>query len=133
MERTIPLFRALIHNDVENRYHMNHGQLGFALKDQNTPDWAEAERELTAAIEIRGPWKDKGWLFYEFNRALCRIMLDPGFSQGRSSDPDRKTHILQDLRAAAHVDDLRRLLRSDPTIQKWVSLNEIHVNELRGA
>jgi len=133
MERTIPVFRALIHNDVENHYHMNHGQLGFALKDKTQPDWAEAEKELTAAIEIRGPWREHGWLFYELNRALCRIMGDPAFIQDQSSDPDRKTQIVEDLRAAVQSDDVERILRSDPVIQKWMSLNNISRKDLRGA
>ena len=58
MESTIPVFKALISDDTENQYHMNHGQLGFALKDQRTPDWTEAEKELTKAIELRGPQKN---------------------------------------------------------------------------
>lgn len=131
MERTIPLFRALIHNDVENRYHMNHGQLGFALKDKTQPEWAEAERELTAAIEIRGPWETSGWLFYEFNRALCRIMSDPAFVQDHPSNEDRKTLILQDLRVAVNAEDIGRILRSDPVIQKWMSINSITQKDLR--
>lgn len=132
MERTIPVFRALIHSDVDNRYHMNHGQLGFALKDKTQPEWAEAERELTTAIEIRGPWHEHGWLFYEFNRALCRIMSDPAFVQDHPSDPDRKVQILEDLRVAVHADDIGRILRSDPVIQKWMSLNSITQKYLGG-
>ena len=132
MERTIPVFSALIRSDVENRYHMNHGQLGFALKDKNQPEWGEAERELTTAIEIRGPWHEHGWLFYEFNRALCRIMNDPAFVQDHPSDPDRKAQILEDLRVAVHADDIKRIVGSDPVIKKWMSLNNITQKDLRG-
>lgn len=131
MERSISVFRALIHNDVENRYHTNHGQLGFALKDKAQPEWAEAEKELTTAIEIRGAWKKHGWLLYELNRAFCRIMLDPAFGQDQRSDPDLRKLILQDLRAAAQVDDLREILRTDPVFRKWISLNAISEKELR--
>jgi len=133
MERTIPVFRALIHNDVENRYHLNHGQLGFALKDIIRPEWAEAEKELTHAIEIRGPWQEHGWLFYEFNRALCTIMLDPAFAEDHPSEPERKSHVLQDLRAAAHADDVKQVLRTDPVISKWMSLNDVAEKDLRRA
>ena len=131
MERTIPLFRALIQDDAENRYHMNHGQLGFALKDKTQPDWEAAERELTAAIEIRGPWNEHGWLLYEFVRALCTIQSDPAFAQDRPSDPDRKAQILEDLRAAVHADGIERILKSDPVIQKWMSMNKIGQKALR--
>jgi len=133
MERTIPVFRALIHSDVDNRYHMNHGQLGFALKDKTQPEWAEAERELTTAIEIRGPWLEHGWLLYEFNRAICRIMTDPAFVKDHPSDPNRKAQILEDLRVAVHAEDIGRILRSDPVIQKWMSLNSITRKDLGGA
>lgn len=125
MERTIPLFRALIKCDPDDQYHVNHGQLGFALKDKREPDWAEAERELTRAIEIRGSWEQKGWFFYEFNRALCRIHLDAAFGQGRSSTPESRDRILQDLRVASHMEEIRRLVPEDPTIQNWIALNDL--------
>lgn len=131
MECTIPLFRALIHSDVANCYHMNHGQLGFALKDKMQPEWEEAENELTKAIEIRGPWNEKGWLFYEFNRAICRIMSDPAFVQNLPNDTSQKNQILEDLRAAIHSKDIEPILKSDPTINKWMSLNKIDLIDLR--
>jgi hypothetical protein len=133
MELTIPLFRALIHNDVENRYHMNHGQLGFALKDKSSPEWAEAEKELDTAINMRGPWKENGWLFYEANRALCRIQLDPNFAESRPSEPDRKAQILQDLRAAAHAADVWPWIKSDQVFQRWMELNGVKDKDLRRA
>jgi hypothetical protein len=132
MERTIPLFRSLIRNDVENRYHMNHGQLGFALKDKVQPDWGEAERELTTAIEIRGPWREHGWLFYEFNRAVCRIAIDPAFANGRPSDESRKARILEDLSAVATATDIGHSVDSlDPIVQRWMSLNDVTIKDLR--
>ena len=132
MEATIPIFRALIHADPENRYHMNHGQLGFALKDQREPDWREAERELTKAIEIRGLWQDRGWLFYEFNRAICRIKLDEAFASDEPSEPAVKEAILTDLQAAWQS-DLRRLVESDPLIKDWIKTNKISKAALRHA
>lgn len=132
MERTLMIFRALINNDVEHRYHMNHGQLGFALKDKSIPDWAEAEKELTLAIEIRGPWAEHNWLFYEFNRATCRIMKDPNFVQDHPSDPDPKKEVLEDLRASVHAEDIKRLVMSDHVIQKWMSLNPVSERDLKG-
>jgi len=131
MERTIALFTSLVHNDVENRFHMNHGQLGFALKDKITPDWAEAEKELTLAIEIRGSWEQNGWLFYEFNRAVCRIMLDPDFDKDRPSQSERKEEILADLRASSHAEDVKRLIKSDPVIHKWMKLNDVEAKDLK--
>jgi hypothetical protein len=113
MELTIPIFRALIASDKDNIYYANHGQLGFALKDKNHPtldDWKEAENELTKAIEIRGSWREKGWLFYEFNRAICRIKLDDNFSKGIKSNKD---------------DYLIELIKKDSLIAGWIKLNKI--------
>jgi hypothetical protein len=127
MERTIALFRALIHNDVENRFHMNHGQLGFALKDKSNPDWAEAETELTLAINTRGSWAEHGWLFYEFNRAICRIMNDPDFEKERASKPAKKEAIMSDLIVSLNALELKQFIKSDEIIQKWLTLNDVEV------
>jgi hypothetical protein len=123
LELTIPVFKALIRSDTGNRYHRTHAQLGYALKDKLQPDWVEAEKELTTAIEIRGPWQEHGWLFYELNRAKCRIMLDPAFSQNLRSDRGKKSQILEDLRAASHSGQSIEIIRSDPEIKKWMDLN----------
>ena len=125
MALTIPLFRALIHADPERRYHANHGQLGFALKDQQPPDWQQAEQELTLAIEIRGSWREHSWLFYELNRAICRIMLDPHFLKNEFSSTGNRERILDDLKAAAHNSALRTIIASDPIIRQWRSRNKI--------
>ena len=133
MERTIPVFRALIHCDGEDRYHMNHGQLGFALKDKTQPEWDEAIKELTTAIKLRGSWREKGWQLYEFNRAFCRIMLDTAFGDKRASDPDLKAKILEDLRAAASSEKVKTIIDSEDVVLKWLSLNSLTTNDLCGS
>ncbi len=133
VELAIPVFMALARSDIENRYHRNHAQLGYGLKDKPHPDWAEAEKELTSAIKIRGPWQEHGWLFYELNRAQCRIMLDPAFSHDLHSDRTHRDQILDDLRAGFNARDLREILRTDPIIGKWMHLNEVTERELQGA
>ena len=130
LELTIPVFRALICSDTQNEYHRNHAELGYALKDKLQPDWAAAEQELTTAIKIRGPWKEHGWVLYEMNRAECRIMLDPDFAQNRPSDPTRKEQIVDDLRAAFKVPDLRTILRRTDVFNKWTDLNKVTDKEL---
>lgn len=127
MERTISIFKALIASDTEDAYHANHGQLGFALKDQRQPDWAGAESELSKAIEIRGPWQEHGWLFYEFNRAICRINLDGAFKQGKASDKQTKQTILADLNAASNAPALADLVREEPAISSWMARNKATV------
>jgi hypothetical protein len=131
MELAIPIFRALVESDTERKFHRNHAQLGYALKDQESPDLAAAEAELTKAIELRGPWEDNGWLFYEFNRAICRIMQDEAFRSGQPSKPDVRDKILTDLRAVAQHDLKKQLILDSPDIKKWMSQNGLTRNDLK--
>lgn len=129
MELTIPIFNALIENDTNNEYHRNYGQLGFALKDKQPPDWNAAEIALTKAINLRGDWREFGWLFYEFNRAFCLINKDVNFLSDQPSDKEIKDRILADLRASVKS-DLESLILDDPVIKKWMSLNKITLRQL---
>jgi hypothetical protein len=131
MERTIPIFRALIASDTENIYHANHAQLGFALKDQRTPDYKEAEEELTRAIEIRGPWRESGGLLYEYVRAICRINLDPAFAKAGPSEDSVKRSIREDLTAATSVPSLASLMKQEPDIVKWMNNNGLKFTALK--
>ena len=124
MERSIPIFRALIASDTDNVYHQNHGQLGFALKDQLKPNMKDAEAELTKAIEIRGPSEKQGWVLYEFNRALCKINNDQNFHQDVESSPELKNQIIADLKIAEKAPTLKEIISKDRDIQKWLSLNK---------
>jgi len=128
MARTIPLFRALIACDPKGQFHRNHGQLGYALKDQVKPDWKAAEEELTRAIEIRG--EENGWLYYEFNRAVCRIHLDHEYTTGKPSSPDAQAAILSDLRVAAASSKILQIIREDPAITNWFRLNQMKEKDL---
>jgi hypothetical protein len=123
MEKTIPVFRALIQSDKDNIYHMNHGQLGFALKDKLKPDWKEAEDELTRAIELRTSEDRKSWLIYEMCRAVCSIKLDSKYP-GEKSDPEIKKKIFQDIRAARESVYVGKLVDKEPDIQKWLEINK---------
>jgi hypothetical protein len=122
MERSIPIFRALIASDPDELYHMNHGQLGFALKDQRIPDWKEAEKVLAKAIEIRGD--NHGWLLYEFNRAICKIQLDKDFANKTRSGEEIKRSIVKDLETAKRSSDLKEILVKVPVITEWLELNK---------
>jgi hypothetical protein len=127
VERTIPVFRSLIASDVKREFHSNHGQLGYALKDKEPPDWETAEAELTTAIEMRGP--ERGLPLYDFNRALCRINRDRAYSLQQQSNPSIRQDILGDLHVAAQS-GLGRLIREDPTIAKWMQQNGLTVDGL---
>ncbi len=80
----VPIFEALIAVDQEDneqeKYHRNFAQLGYALKDQQSPDNARAIEVFTKAIEVRDRGADKGsYLLYEFNRAICKIRENKDF------------------------------------------------------
>lgn len=130
MARTIPIFEALAESN-EDRFHRDYAQLGYALKDQPEPDWQRAFDALTRAIEIRGTWKENGWLMYEFNRAICRIELDADFRAGRPSGEDAREAILEDLHAAARSSFVRDCME-DSVIREWLEINEVTLDDLDG-
>jgi hypothetical protein len=132
MERTIPIFRALIASDTEHRYHENHGQLGYALKDKRDADCAEAERELSTAIALRGDAREHNWHIYEFNRALCRIKLDPGFKSESPSSAEAKSRIIADLAVGVEDPWISELVEKDPDINKWLRLNKLSTDDIDG-
>jgi hypothetical protein len=117
MERTIPIFQALAACDDQN--HAIFGQLGFALKDQRNPNWVEAEKMLSNAINLRGPTGT--WQSYEFNRAECRISLDEAFLRDQPSAEPFKKEILNDFETANKDRDVASW--ENPTIKKWLKLN----------
>jgi hypothetical protein len=119
--RTIPVFKALVES-APDRFHRNHAQLGYALKDQPTKNWADAERALSNAIRIRGDAATSGYPLYEFNRALCRIQLDPAFAAGKPSTPEHRARIEEDLKVAGRYEHTVKLLENPP-FTDWRKLN----------
>lgn len=130
MERTIPIFRALTKSDPENKRHPPHGELGYTLKYQRSPDWHQAELSLTEAINLRGNWREhQHRTLYEFNRAICRIQ------QGLNSEADQKA-ILDDLAIAAQSrtfteGDLHDLDPANQLDQTWMSTHNYEYEDLQ--
>ena len=125
--------RALIASDPGKRFHRNHGQLGYALKDQRIPIWSEAEAELSEAIAIRGN-PGRSYHLYEANRAICRINQDPAVAAGTPSAPETKEAILADLRVASmHPMVLHRFMGSSELskVSRWAELNDVNLEDLR--
>jgi hypothetical protein len=100
MALTIPVFYALIAADTDDKYHRNHGSLGWALKDKSSPDWREAKAELTKAIAIRDRLNITGWRLYEANRAVCNINILKDPRPGDPTPAELTASIEQDLDAA---------------------------------
>jgi hypothetical protein len=134
IERTIPIFRTLIASDAEKTGHMYHGDLGIVLNAQRhstDEEVAEAEAELTTAIEMRGKWEDFGVVGWEFNRAECRIRLDDDFNQGKKSAPKLKGIILADLKVADSNPDIGKYIQYNSTIKRWLKLNRVPLSKFR--
>jgi hypothetical protein len=134
MERTIPVFRALIANDKDGRFFRHFAALGYALKDSEPPQYAEAVQALSKAITIRGRQRvTSGTALMEWNRAICRILDDPAYRAERPSDDRTKAWIIADLElAAVHLP--KRFFPRAPVpeqvdgveiITKWAQLNGV--------
>jgi hypothetical protein len=130
MERTIPIFEALVHSDKGDEYHQNYAQLGYALKDSRIPNWEGSEAALSKAIHIRGSWQENQWISYEFNRAICRIMLDDP-RQERPSSAEARRKIVEDLQAVFSTTPFITMGENTPEIMKWIEVNKITKDELR--
>jgi len=129
MEQAIPVFQALIALDPDRRFHGHFGSLGFCLKDKRPADYEGAIEQLTTAITIRGPIS-QGWPFYEWNRAVCRIRIDPQFGQQQKSSTTSSAEISQDLRTAATwlSPTFFQSVGADPDVRavgEWLALNEV--------
>ena len=120
MERTIPVFRALLETDPTHK-HVIHGQLGFALKDRTEPDYQGAIEHLSEAISERDANRETGWLFYEFNRALARIRSEVGTPE----------EILADLCTAAKIDFIRGIIETDKVTVGWLTAQGIEPTRIR--
>lgn len=119
--RTVPVFRALIAADPDERFHANWGQLGLALAlmAREREEWREAEAALTRAIEIREAG-GRGVGRYHRARARVRIELDRAGGPLKASDEAAREAIRADVDAAlGEGSDVT----ADPVIARWLELN----------
>ena len=125
MERTIPIFEALIENNAGEKFHRNHAQLGYTLKDRGGPDetkkyWDGAYRELTMAINLRDQQEGEGFSMYEFNRAMCSIKLGKDFDA-----------IARDIRLAARRSSLHTKIKESEIIESWAKQAKFNLDTLQ--
>jgi hypothetical protein len=124
LERTIPIFEALIASDIEGAFHANYGQLGFALKDKREPNYPGAVEALTKAIIIRGPAGENGWASYEFVRAVCRIKIEMQTIGNTPSTQETRNQIWDDLDTVNKVNpDMIPGSSIEGDLKKWQDLN----------
>ncbi|MGD0794708.1 MAG: hypothetical protein ABR958_03830 [Dehalococcoidales bacterium] len=133
IERTIPIFKALIESDVDKKHYEYHGELGIALSDKKPPAYDQAKPELETAINIRGEWQigqDENELYYESYLANCLINLDENFKALRKSDTSIQEVIKKYLRAAFKSEKIKKAClderKSDIAVLKWSKINDIN-------
>ncbi len=107
---------------------MNHGQLGFALKEKSPPEWKNALDAINIAIKRRK--REGHWLFYELNKAMCTIMLDRNYNDQSKSDEDQKRTIIRDLAAAAKASQLARIIKDEYQFANWMKINKVSMKDL---
>ena len=116
MVRAAPVFEALIAADQGRIFHQPHAQLAYVLKDQDSPDLQRAESELNEAIRIRDAYDVRGYLLYEFNRALTRTRLNRDLLL-----PDAvRAAIVKDLTAAFADRTLAIAISADPELAAFM-------------
>jgi hypothetical protein len=144
-------------DELKKQRELDAAALNLAYRQLNpTPDFPEATQDaLEAAIgaasrpirvqifnqawQVRGDnWRDaagkpKMERTIPLFRALCRIMQDADFAQGRPGPPDSRERILPDLRIAANAEEIRPIIRNDSAIRKWMSLNGLAETDLHRA
>jgi len=83
MDGIISILRALVPTDLGERKQGYHSLLSHVLRRKG--DLEAALSEISKAIEIRDKLRKKGWKWYEFHRARCRVEKDPNlFAKKRS-------------------------------------------------
>jgi hypothetical protein len=122
--RVIPIFKALITCDTEGKFHRNHAQLGYTLKDQVNPEYKAAEAEFTKAMNIRDKEGKNGkWLLYEFNRAYCRIKINEKDAKDVFSQDD----IYKDIQAAAQSNSIKNIISREGVFIEWLKNHKLTI------
>src|SRR5215472_4600208 len=116
IERTIPVFQALIAADQAQQYHRIYGQLAYALREKKPPDLQGAIQNLTQAIKIRDENHVSGYALYELNRALSNMELD----KQQPSD-SLKMSIAADIRKVRA--ESQETFTQEPAFQSWIDAN----------
>jgi hypothetical protein len=137
--RAIALFEGLIKSDTDDKYHRNHAQLAYLLKDKPNPDFKKAEHRLTKAIELRNkalhPTTFKS---YEYNRAICRINSDVDFNNNKATKNELRDVILIDLKEAQRqgrwqdivIKSFKNENEEDQSLFNWFKINQVKQDEV---
>ncbi|MEN8447435.1 MAG: glycoside hydrolase family 19 protein, partial [Cyanobacteria bacterium J06555_13] len=110
IERTIPIFQALIAGDAQQ--HAYYAQLAYAYKDLASPDWLQALQQLDRAIELRGERHQAQTWKYEMSRAIVQIERSHQATNRYDFETQITDQIVQDLLTVANIYNLENLLRA---------------------
>jgi hypothetical protein len=134
MERTIPIFRALVKCNTDKQEHRFWGNLAWALKDKVNPsltELQEARDALIKAIMARGEIS-QGYPHYELSRAIVNIKLDNDFQQNKASSADTQTLVLGDLAQVGRYDaSWYDEMKDIPEIKNWLKLNSFDIDTVK--
>ncbi|WP_146141215.1 hypothetical protein [Stenomitos frigidus] len=119
IERTIPVFRALTESEYGKNRCQFYAQLGYALKDQETPDWKGARDNLDTAIKL---WRGKHPIsplpsLYCFNWVICMAELDEQSILQQQEIDER-------IRAATICETLYRAIFDNNQFRCWVAKHQ---------
>lgn len=132
----IPILEALIQSMGENdkdKDEQVYAELAFALKDsavknneEEIDNYKKAKKNIEKAIEIRDKNEKKGYVVYEYNRALYNIKLMEKKAIEESEKNKRK--ILADLvKVSKDSEFCERLIYNEkkvqniPEVKKWLN------------
>ena len=133
VERSIPVFEALVDSNKRKNRHDYFGQLAYALKDKNEADWEKAEENFNTAILIRGTSEPE--YCYEFNRAICKVGIYNNAKEKMPLDENLRELILRDLKYAKSGvgSQFERLINDDiynRLLSIWLNENRINLQSL---
>lgn len=130
IERTIPVFEALLTTESGSANHRYLAQLGYALKDQMTPDWERARSVLKTAIDIMHSAQGEVSPYYLFNWAKCCIALDQAGNPTNDTTQEKRENIITTLQKCQMFQTLKNAIFQDQAIKEWLDRNGIEIDNV---
>ena len=126
--RSMIILEALIEEDENEEFHRSYAELAFILKDRKEKESGDLQKALgllDKAITIRDRRGRRGYHAYEFNRALCRIMLDQEFNKRKPTTSHTRDDIVSDLNTSSQTYRWRAIIsqRDNTTINEWLEVS----------
>lgn len=90
--------------------------------DDTKKKWKRAYDALNSAINLRNKDGVKGFLMYEFNRAICGIML--------GTEPKE---IIADIKCAADKTLLHDIMKKMTLFNDWAASNQFNLETLESS